>query len=247
MDATALRWVLAVIGLIVVVGIYLYSVYQGKLRRRNAIKTFTHEEIDSGFIEDESLRNEIKNINAMLKDDLARTEINDIKINPGLDQKTAKEINASPEFELPGAVKKLPSLQHVSHVLKPVDNHLLSAEELRNAFSHSGFELDDEFHYRLEEAADQHFKIFNLTTQGSFEGIADDSFSTHGMVCCIHIPECEYPIGSYEAMLKKVDELVRILDLKVYSQDFELLTLQHVTDIRRQLLEADASSDYEES
>ncbi|MBC8211919.1 MAG: hypothetical protein H8E21_12725 [Gammaproteobacteria bacterium] len=243
MDATALRWVLAVIGLIVVVGIYLYSVYQSKLRRRAAIKTFTNEEIESGFIEDESLRNEIQTINAMLKDDLSGDEISQIKINPGMETKSTQPVDNTQQFKLPQEVQKLAPLQHISHVLKPIDNHLLSAEELRNAFSHSGFELDQAFHFHLEEEADLHFRVFNLTASGSFEGISDDSFTTHGMVCCIHIPECEYPLGSYEAMLKKVDELVRILDLKVYSHDFELLTLQHVTDIRRQLLEADSSRD----
>ena len=44
------------------------------------------------------------------------------------------------------------------------------------------------------------------------------------------------PLGCYEIMLKKVDELVRILELKVYSQDLDLLTLQHVTDIRKKLV-----------
>ena len=43
--------------------------------------------------------------------------------------------------------------------------------------------------------------------------------------------------AAYEAMLKKIDELVRALNVKVYKPEQELLTITDVTGIRDRLLE----------
>ena len=236
MDATALRWVLGVIGVLCIVGIYLYSLYQSKQRRQASTKTFTHEEIESGFIEDETLRQELSNINAMLDDDINESEINDIKINPGLETEPKAEFSDKAEIELPRLVCDLLPDHRIAHVLKAVDDRLLTAQELRNAFTHAGFEMNAENRFKLEDNPDAQFQILNLTSSGSFQQINEDQFSSQGLVCCINLTECAQPLGCYETMLKKVDELVRILELKVYSQELDLLTLQHVTDIRNKLL-----------
>ena len=52
MDASSLRWTLAIIGIVLLVGIYLYGLQQNKMRKRAARETFTREEIDSAFTED---------------------------------------------------------------------------------------------------------------------------------------------------------------------------------------------------
>ena len=43
------------------------------------------------------------------------------------------------------------------------------------------------------------------------------------------------PSRAYETMLKKIDELVRLLNVKVYKADHELLTISDVTDVRSKL------------
>ena len=78
--------------------------------------------------------------------------------------------------------------------------------------------------------------MLNLTSSGSFGDLSEQALS-QGLVCCINLEKCEFPLDCYELMLKKVDELVRLLDLKVYDQNDELLTLQHVTDIRKKLMD----------
>lgn len=242
MDATALRWVLAIIGIVVVAAVYLYSAYQNKARRSAAIRTFTHAEVESGFIEDEELRKELSSINAMMDGDLTDTEITDIKINatePPLDLTSTPTIAG---LELPSAVCELKADQCIVHILKPADNRRLSAQQMLDAFNQTGFKLNDEFMFRLEDYPEVDFHIMNLSASGSFEGIDQppaaeaSEFSSKGLVCCVNMAGCRQPLEGYEVMLKKVDELVRMLNLKVYSQELELLTLQHVTDIRKQLL-----------
>ncbi len=236
MDSTSLRWVLGIIGILCIAGIYLYSLYQSKIRRQAAIKTFTHEEIESGFIEDEALREGLSHINTMLDDDIKESEINEIKINPGIEVETTDDYVDIPEIELPKVVCDLLPDHRIVHILKPLDHHLLTGEEINNALNHTGFILNEEQRYQLEDSATAQFQILNLTLDGSFQSINDEQFTSYGLVCCINLNDCSQPLGCYEIMLKKVDELVRILDLKVYSQDLDLLTLQHVTDIRKKLL-----------
>lgn len=240
MDATSLRWVLGIIGVLLIVGIYLYSLYQSKMRKQASIETFTREEMESGFIEDETLRQGLSNINTMLEDDIKESEISEIKINPGLEEESKIEISKSTEIELPQVVCQLLPDHRIAHVLKPQDNRLLTSEELRNALTHSGFSLNKDNRYILEDDPTAQFQILNLTAEGSFQGISDEQFSSQGLVCCIDLSECTLPLGCYEILLKKIDELVRILDLKVYNHELDLLTLQHVTEIRKKLSDATA-------
>ena len=43
------------------------------------------------------------------------------------------------------------------------------------------------------------------------------------------------PEISYELMLKKIDELVRLLNVKVYQSNHELLTISNITQVRKML------------
>ena len=84
MDASALRWVLAIVGIVLLVGIYLFSQHQSRLRKRVAMQTFAREEIDSAFIEDEQLREELENLNQIMEETNTHEIFDQIKINPAI-------------------------------------------------------------------------------------------------------------------------------------------------------------------
>ena len=232
MDASALRWVLAIIGVVVIVGIYLFSKYQERLRRGGAVNSLTREELEAAIIEDESLRKELSSINTMLDDELNNDEINHIKINPGLEAETRKNQTPPPVKQLPDCVKQIDGKNLIAHVLMHDDARLLTGEELHNAFIHSGFELSDDGFYHLAGSDAAEFKLCNLSQSGSLKRVEQADFSTPGLIIYFDMSGCGQAQGCYELMLKKIDELVRILDVKVYSHDFQLLTIQHVSDIR---------------
>lgn len=253
MDATALRWVLGIIGVICILGVYLYSVYQNRRRQQAAIKTFTHDDVESGFIEDADLRQELSNINAMLDADISVQDVDDIKINASadeyiVDEKIQPELDPEPDpeplaqtpvsakpAELPHAVCQLMPDHRIAHVLKADNLQALSLQAISDAMAEAGFSLNESGFYCLPNDPLAQFQLLNMTASGSFvepsgQGQAD------GLVCCINLEKCQHPLECYELMLKKVDELVRLLDLKVFDQNEELLTLQHVTDIRNKLI-----------
>jgi len=139
-------------------------------------------------------------------------------------------------WALPHEVCELMPDHRIAHVLRTADQHLLTGLEIRQAMIHAGFSLNDKGHFHLQDEAQAEFKLLNLTSSGSFSDLSEQALS-QGLVCCINLEKCEFPLDCYELMLKKVDELVRLLDLKVYDQNDELLTLQHVTDIRKKLMD----------
>ena len=241
MDSTSLRWVLAGIGLIFIAGIYVYTQYQNKMRRRSAIRTFTKEEMDVDFIEDELLRDELSHIHTMLDEGLNKTEISEIKINPGLDKVeddvSTPDMSSEPDnqIHLPPPVYEIPEESLIAYVLKPVGEQFLTSDQLLNSFESTGFNLDEgstPTYYCYSKNPEMGLTISNMTLTGSLSELGKEDFETYGLLCFFDMRHCQHPAVGYELMLKKIDELARELNLKVYDQNLQLLTIQHVTDMR---------------
>lgn len=235
MDATSLRWILGIIGVVVILGVYLFSIYQNKIRRNASIKTFTQDELESGIIEDEVLRDELSHINSMLDLEVGEEDIDDINITAAPDTRVIAKETPRPELMLPSGLLDIARNNRVVHVLKPDDDHLLTSAELISAFQHVQLDLQDDGLVRseIEDSAD--FVLASLCDDGSLADINNPQYSTPGLVCYFDISNCKRPMSCYEFMLKKIDELVRVLNLKVYDEDLQLLTLQHVTDTRSRI------------
>jgi FtsZ-interacting cell division protein ZipA len=225
MDSSALRWVLAIIGILVIAGVYLFSVYQEKMRRRASINTFTKDELEleKGLIEDENLRRELSSINTMLDNELDNKEIEDISINPGIEAETRKTPVKPKPAQLPPQLIDVDESMLVAHVLKPVDQRLLSGSELLEAFATAHLKRTEDELFCVMEQQQIHFFVADMTETGSFRDIRNDDYSCSGFVCFFNTSDTTTPIDDYEKMLKIIDELVRLLDLKVYSQDLQLL------------------------
>ncbi len=256
MDATTLRWILAIIGVLVIGGIYGYSLWQDRRRRNAAIRSLTREELEAGFIEDEALREELSSLSERIGEEESAPDVGQIRINPGLDAvgdapvemppvTTADEAaSAGKEAEVAATeaaageeAARLALSEHcIAHILRQREDRPLSGDAILLAGERCGLKLDaDHFLAPKEAAAKPPFRCANLSESGSFASIHEAAFKAQGLLCWFDSREQAEPLRSYEQMLKTIDELVRELDLKVYNQDLELLTLQHVTDIRHRL------------
>ena len=240
MDAATFRWALVIIALLIALGIYFYGQHQSRLRRRSAIDTFTREEIDSAFVEDEQLRTELNNLNHILHENEVEESIEDIRIDSPLeDQKTPFAL-PDPEIYVHHLVAKRDSARLINYHLRHDDYRLITGEEAQAAVLQAGLETDAEglLEYRQpDDTGDIAFRIASLSTPGDFANVGDLDFSTLGLNCFIDLDDCESPQLAYEALLKKVDELVRFLNLKVYTANQELLTISDVTETRKSLLD----------
>ena len=235
MDAATFRWVLVAIAVVLALAIYFYGSHQARLRKRSAIETFTREEIDSAFIEDEQLREELDNLNQIIRDNESIDDLDQIRINPAIDSESTPHILPDVEMFFPKWLLAKDEDRLISYLLRHDDFRLITGEEANSAVNLSGLELNAEgyLEFRLED--DIAFQIASLTAPGNFSGIDKLEFSTLGFNCFIDLDSCEHAVPAYEAMLKKIDELVRLLNVKVYKSSQELLTISDVTDARSRL------------
>ena len=240
MDAATFRWALVIIALLIALGIYFYGQHQSRLRRRSAIDTFTREEIDSAFVEDEQLRTELNNLNQILRENEAEENLDDIRIDsPREEQKTPFAL-PDPEIHVHRLVAKRDSTRLINYHLRHGDFRLITGEEAQAAVQQAGLKTGAEglLEYRQDDdMGDIAFRIASLSAPGDFANVGDLDFSTLGLNCFIDLDDCENPQLAYESLLKKVDELVRILSLKVYKANQELLTISDVTETRKSLLD----------
>jgi FtsZ-interacting cell division protein ZipA len=235
MDASALRWVLAIIGIILLVGIYLFSLQQSRLRKRTAMETFAREEIDSAFIEDEQLRAELENLNHIMEATEVQESYDAIKINPAIEADLAPGNQPAPELFVAQAIAAVAPENLISYLLKHPDNRLITGEEIETAVRHTGFEINQQGLLEMYEQGALCFTMTSLSSPGDFSDMGELDFSTLGLQCFIDLEQNTDPKLSYEVMLKKVDELVRLMKVKVFQPNQDLLTISDVTRVRKQL------------
>lgn len=238
MDAAAFRWVLVIIAVVLAVAIYFFGQHQARLRKRNAMDTFTREEIDSAFIEDEQLRFELNNLNQILRENEADENFDEIQINPGADAPTTPFALPDPEIFVPPAIAGKDDDRIISYHLRHDDFRLITGEEASEAARQAGLVINEEGHLEYREEEELAFQVANLVEPGDFWRLEELEFSTLGFNCYIDLDVCPNPRLGYEAMLKKIDELVRTLSVKVYKPGQELLTISDVTDVRQRLAAA---------
>jgi FtsZ-interacting cell division protein ZipA len=113
---------------------------------------------------------------------------------------------------------------------------LIVGEEAQSAVQQADLQLNPDGLLEYREEDELAFQIASLSEPGNFNEIEDLNFSTLGFNCFIDLDSCANPRLAYEAMLKKINELVGIMDLKVYKPDLELLTISDVTGIREKLV-----------
>lgn len=235
MDSTTFRWVLVVIAVIVALAIYLYGQHQSRLRKRSAIETFTREEVDSAFVEDEQLRFELNNLNQILQENEDEESLDEISINPAAETQKTPFALPDPEIFVSTMLANKDEDRLICYHLRHGDFRLITGEEATAAVEHSGLQKNPEALLEYREEGEIAFQVASLSPPGDFSGIEELDFTTLGFNCFIDLDVCSNPRLAYEAMLKKIDELVRLLNVKVYKPSQELLTISDVTSIREQL------------
>jgi len=228
MDASTLRWALAIVGLVVIGAIYLFSSFQKKSRRQAAIDTFTREELDTADIGDQQLKEELQHLNQVMQDIQDTQVVNDIKISvkkPALEEKPElrkEQIFIAPKAQAEGVI---------SYHLKGEEDRILSGKDLLAAFKQVSLIIRSDGYYEYAEQLQVNFLVASLTDPATFESINKEEYNTTGLNCFFDPSNVNQPQQSYNVMLKKIDHLVQILDVKVYKNNLDLLT---VTDVMKQ-------------
>ena len=232
MDASTFRWVLVAIAVIVVVAVYFLSQHQTRLRKRNAMESFTRDEVDSTFIEDEQLHQELDNLNRILNDERDDADLDEIRIEADERDREAPSARPAPEIFVPALLTDRDADSVASYHLRHDDYRLITGEEASAAAEQAGLELNGAGYLEFREDGEVMFRVASLSAPGTFTEIERLEFATLGFNCFVDLEASSNPRQAYESMLKKIDEMVRVLNVKVYKPDQRLLTISDVSDVR---------------
>jgi FtsZ-interacting cell division protein ZipA len=158
-----------------------------------------------------------------------------IKINPAIEAGLALSHQPAPELFVAQAIAAVDQENLISYLLKHPDNRLITGEEIETAVRHTGFEINQQGLLEMRDQGALCFTMTSLSSPGDFSDMGQLDFSTLGFQCFIDLEQNANAILSYEVMLKKIDELVRLMKVKVFQPNQDLLTISDVTQVRKQL------------
>lgn len=227
MDSELLRWTLLLIGTVLILAVYLYGRHQIKLRNRQAIETYTQQELDDLYIDDTTLRDELKQINSTLTDN-SEADFGDININPGMEAECSDDINEQQFID----DNCQPSHHLVSYLLKRSDGKKLSTQHVHDVLLNNNFLTERNHEYIYFNHAQE---VFSVALRSEEIDLNKNQVSAlcFFMDKIVHRKNAD---KNYEIMLKVIDSLTQLLNVKVYNQNQTLLTIDDVTFIRKKLL-----------
>ncbi len=226
MDPEQLRWTLLIIGTVLIGAVYMFGRHQSKLRNRAAIKTYTQEELEDPYIDDDTLRRELENLDDVLMDD-NQSVFQEININPGIEAEYTTNIEEQIFIK-----ENCDANNHlVSYLLKKPDSSHLAKSDVHNTLMESGFMSNADGTYFFFDSQQELFSVALRATV--------NNKSTHISAICFIMDRVIHRKNaneSYETMLKIIDKLTAQLQVKVYNQNQSLLSIDDVTLIRQKLL-----------
>jgi FtsZ-interacting cell division protein ZipA len=227
MDPENLRWTLLFIGTVLIVAVYNFGRHQSKLRNRAAIKTYTQEELEDPYIDDDTLRRELEHIDHVLTDDNEVAIFQEININPGIEAEYSNDIEEQTFIQ-----KNCETEKHlVSYLLKKINGAQLIRTDVHKVLIDNGFMTKNKKNYLFFDS--QH-ELFSVALKPS-----NKMPLTHLSTICFIMDRVIHRKNankSYEVMLKVIDKLTQELDVKVYNQNQSLLSIDDISIIRKKLL-----------
>ncbi len=227
MDPEQLRWTLLLIGTVLIVAVYMFGRHQSKLRNRAAIKTYTQEELEDPYIDDDTLRRELEHIGGVISADDEKSVYQEININPGIEAEYTEDINEQAFIK-----ENCDTDKHlVSYLLKKPSGSLLIKSSVHKVLMSNNFLTDNNANYLYFDSKQE---LFSVALKAS-----TTTSKTHLTAICFIMDRVIHRKNanqSYEVMLQVIDKLTRELGVKVYNQNQSLLSIEDVTLIRQKLL-----------
>jgi len=140
-----------------------------------------------------------------------------------------------PKLFFPEAVTALDEDKIIRYLLRHENFRLITAEEIETLIQHTGLTINTVGFLECALDSGSAFQVASLSAPGDFSEADKLNFSTLGLTCFIDLENTESPLQAYEMLLKKIDEMVRLLNVKVYRSSDELLTISDVTRVRKEL------------
>lgn len=221
MDVTTFRWILFGLGIIVIVGVFLFSRFNARPKRSRRARrpaAATRREPTLGP--------------AVPPDDVA-DELDGEPQGQGelaIDEKPARE---GPPPPAPDRI--------VTLYLQARDNHVIDGADLLDAALKAGLEFGDMniFHRCLDDDPRPLFSLANLTHPGHFDRDAWNTFETRGVALFMTLPAPQPALDTWEAMMATARNLGERLHADILDDGRSTLTRQRASQIREEMRQYD--------
>lgn len=233
MEESSLRWVLLVVGIVILAAIYLFDVLQKRSRRDEADsdRFFTEEKIEPSLIQtiddtatEEALAEEIPA--GVFDDD-----------GEGMESVTAKASLDSQAEDLAVPVAEQASVIQLAVLAK--QGEAMSGVDLVTAFTEVELEFGDMgiFHCykRLDGVENQLFHVANLLEPGTFPVGSMSDFQSTGIILFFQVSDLIDPHEAFDSMLNTARELSQRFSARLVDETMEELSLDKIADIQTRL------------
>jgi cell division protein ZipA len=224
MDISTFRWILIIVGVLVLAAIFLFGSPERRKQRASRKPNRRTRDLPR---KEPVLDNESEGHG---QDDLDAES----RIQPELGIEPATE-GPEPDLPPPGP----PPDKIITLFLQARDNHRISGVDLLEAALKSGMVFGDRdiFHRVMDDSEDIIFSMANLTKPGYFDKTAWNTFETIGVTIFMTLPGPMPALDAWNAMLATSRRVAELLHADLLDETHSTFTRQREGQIREELRE----------
>lgn len=241
MDTSTLRWILIVVGIVIVASIFLF----GNPDKKRQPKASRRDESSSGnrHKKGASKRQEptLEGLGEGRAPSGAGSDRDDEPLGQGeldIGAAEAAVLKEPPKSRRPAGP---PPDKIVGLFLLARDNHMINGAELLQATVSTGMEFGDMniFHRVIEGVEQPVFSLADAAKPGYFERDAWNTFETSGVALFLALPGPMQALDAWDAMLAAARRMSEILHAELLDEDRSPFTRQREAQIREEMRDYD--------
>ena len=233
METSTLRWIMIVIGALILASIFLFGNPEKKRkppasRRKENIKAERREPTLDSVTEPGNTH--------ALDDEFAEPgqgELDIGRIEPVMEDSSASP--KEPPAPLPDKIKSL--------FLLARDNHIINGAELLQAALNTGMEFGDmNIFHRIPEGTEKAlFSMANAAKPGHFDRETWNTFETSGVVLFMTLPGPAFALDAWDSMYATAQRMSEVLNAELLDEEKNRFTRQKEAQIREDMRAYDRS------
>ena len=232
METSTLRWILIIIGVVIVASIFLFGNPEKKRKPKASRKVNKDSAqrleptLDGSAAESATRELELE----------GETAGADLPGQGELDIGKEPPATARPE-PTPRKPSGPPPDKIVTLFLLAADNHVINGAELLQATVHTGMQFGDmNIFHRLPEGSEKPiFSMANAAKPGYFERDEWNTFETSGVVLFLTLPAPVNALDAWDAMLATGRRMAEILHAELLDEERKPFTRQREAEVREEM------------
>lgn len=247
MDISTFRWILIIVGIAIVVGIFLFGNPDKKRKPRASRKPRVTGKRSAAVKRSHARRVRREPVLQSDRDEAYPDEDDgdvrqaELDIGGATGEETRIEPYIEPVRELKPAPKPAGPMPDkiVTLFLQARDNHIITGVQLLDASLKSGLVFGERniFHRIHEEDVEPVFSMANLTKPGSFDKDAWNTVEIMGVTMFMTLPGPRNALDAWDAMLATSRRLAELLHADLLDDRHEVFTRERSLQIKEELRE----------